>query len=961
MSDYDFLDDDEQNEGKNMKRKESKEEEEIGGSEVPAHSCFYCGYSNINSVVQCGHSGCGKWFCNGRSGTCASHIVHHLVKSKHKEISLHPQNPLGDTVLECYICGSRNVFSLGFVSSKKDSVVVLLCREPCLHSNKLDELEWNTSKWIPLISDRQFLPWLVRVPDEKEMSRTRHVTTNMVNKIEDMLKTNPYVTMEALEIPSDREDDLIPVPFVYPDGYRYRNILTPLIKLEAQFDKDLKESQCLKNQRVDWDPLKKKRRNFRFPSPKSDSNFRLVPGDELRIVEGNHSSTEKDVWKADGNVIKIDVEYVYVELKNRKSSSPKDKDGLFRIEFVWKSTSFDRMISALNLLSFNESCTTSYLYHRLLGHPLEVKQIKAALPKTYAGPNLPDLNHSQVLAVKNVLQNPLTLIQGPPGTGKTVTGATICYHLVKQRTGQVLVCAPSNVAVDQFAEKIHKTGAKVVRLCAKSREAVECPVEFLTVHYLLNKVEGFDEYQRLKKKKRMTDGEGLSISEEKKFRVEKRKAEREILRAADVICCTCVGAGDPRLNGFKFRHVIIDESTQACEPECLIPIVKGAKQLALIGDHCQLGPVIMCKKAAKAGLGRSLFERLVMLGIRPVRLQVQYRMHPCLSEFPSNTFYEGTLQNGVTTTDRLITNITFPWPVPSKPMFFYNSLGEEEFSSSGTSYLNRIEAQLVEKVVSCLLKAGVVPHQLGVVTPYEGQRSFVIKHMQRSGSLRTELYKAIEVASVDSFQGREKDFIILSCVRSNSHKGIGFLNDPRRLNVALSRSRCGLIVIGNAKVLAHHPLWNLLLNHFQKNDLVVEGPLNHLKQTTLSFQKPKNFYKFRHGIGYGLANSVPFQQRTQNHPSLMMGGGGMGMMNHPGSFRDGRDDDDDDSDEENDSDDEYIRPKIPEGYNPGETLPASSFMSEEELNYSERRRRNENDSRRGGGERRKTNRNNHYY
>jgi len=116
----------------------------------------------------------------------------------------------------------------------------------------------------------------------------------------------------------------------------------------------------------------------------------------------------------------------------------------------------------------------------------------------------------------------------------------------------------------------------------------------------------------------------------------KIQAEREILQAAEVICTTCVGAGDPRLSDLRFRQVLIDESTQSMEAECFIPIVMGAKQIVLVGDHCQLGPVVMCKAAAKAGLTQSLFERLVLLGIRPIRLQVQYRMHPALSEFASN-------------------------------------------------------------------------------------------------------------------------------------------------------------------------------------------------------------------------------------------------------------------------------------------------------------------------------------
>ena len=169
---------------------------------------------------------------------------------------------------------------------------------------------------------------------------------------------------------------------------------------------------------------------------------------------------------------------------------------------------------------------------------------------------------------------------------------------------------------------------------------------------------------------------------DRRFRSLRRAAEREMLSSADVICCTCVGAGDPRLANYKFRQVLIDESTQASEPETLIPLMLGAKQVVLVGDHCQLGPVIMCKNAERAGLGQSLFERLVALGERPIRLTVQYRMHPCLSEFPSNTYYDGTLQNGVTVEEREYKGGEgFPWPQPQKPMFFYTQMGTEEISS----------------------------------------------------------------------------------------------------------------------------------------------------------------------------------------------------------------------------------------------------------------------------------------
>lgn len=247
----------------------------------------------------------------------------------------------------------------------------------------------------------------------------------------------------------------------------------------------------------------------------------------------------------------------------------------------------------------------------------------------------------------------------------------------------------------------------------------------------------------------------------------------------------------------------------------------------------------MSKPAAKAGLTRSLFERLVMLQVRPIRLQVQYRMHPALSEFPSNMFYEGTLQNGVSDFERILPGLDFPWPNPSRPMFFLISTGNEEVSATGTSFLNRSEASSVERIVTHMLRGGVLPQQIGVITPYEGQRAYVVNYMQKSGPLTSDLYQGIEVASVDSFQGREKDFIIVSCVRSNEQQGIGFLRDPRRLNVALTRAKYGVIIIGNARLLAKNPLWNALLTHFRERECVVEGPLNNLQQSMMTFPKPK--------------------------------------------------------------------------------------------------------------------------
>ena len=746
------------------------------------------------------------------------------------------------------------MFVLGFIPAKADSVVVLLCRQPCAAQNSLKDMNWEQESWRPLISDRQLLPWLVKVsgnlfllflcvcslfcsqvPGEAEQLRARQITAPQINKLEDLWKENVDAGFQDLEKPGVDEDPA-QVLLRYQDGYQYQNIFGPLVKLEADYDKKLKESQTQDNIEVRWDVGLNKKITAYFNMSKNDSDFRLMSGDELRL---RYLGDLQKPWSGVGHVIRVPDGFgedeVGIELKSNQGA-PTGCSTNFVVDFVWKSTSFDRMQSALRKFAVDDSSVSAYIYHRLLGHDVDDVLFRTQLPRHFSAPNLPDLNRSQVYAVKHALQRPLSLIQGPPGTGKTVTSATIIYQLVKSHGGPVLVCAPSNTAVDQLCEKVHKTGLKVLRVCAKSREALESPVGYLALHNQIQKVEGSMELQKLQLLKDET-GE-LSSSDEKRYRSLRKQTEKELLDMADVICCTCIGAGDPRLAKMRFSSILIDESMQATEPECMVAAVLGAKQLILVGDHCQLGPVVMCKKAATGGLSQSLFERLVVLGIRPFRLEVQYRMHPVLSKFPSNFFYEGALQNGVNANERILP-VEFPWPQPDQPNMFLVSTGQEEIAGSGTSFLNRTEAASVEKIVTKFLKAGIKPDQVGVVTPYEGQRSFLVQYMAFQGSLHAKMYQEIEVASVDAFQGREKDIIIISCVRSNEHQGIGFLADPRRLNVALTRAKFAVIVVGNPKVLSRHPLWNHLLHHYKETHCLVEGPLTNMKESLMQFSKPK--------------------------------------------------------------------------------------------------------------------------
>lgn len=799
--------------------------------------CSYCGITNSNNLIKCNDISCQRWFCNGNTDDfSASHIIFHLTKSKHKEVATNAESIIPETELKCYHCDSKNIFLLGFLQSKDGNSGFILCRDPCLTNCKIEDDNFDKSNWISLIAGKKILESILPPPENRDLKICQGVTIRYMSKIEEKWLKEQQNKLNNNKDNNDFDSKkyvfLKSIKLTYEDGNDYLDIFEPIIQEEEKYDRKVKENQ--KKQPINATFNRRgKKIVARFIFPKEDNEIKLVPGDELKIL--NLKGTQE--YK--GYIIKMEIDdEVHLELEKIFNIPP---DGQYLAEIVWKGTSFKRMLDGLYKFANDEESISSYLYRKILGHQVDDKKAHVPIPKDLTIKGLPELNYSQNQAIKKALQSPLFLIQGPPGTGKTVTSAAIVYHLAKSNLGKVLVCAPSNIAADQLSEKISKTGIKVVRVCAKSREAISTNIEYLSMHNLIRQLNNRDSRKLNDLMKQREEHGELSIDNYELYKKLKIKAETEVVSGAEVIVTTCVTALDKRLKDYKFPFVLVDEATQACESECLLPLLKGSKHVILVGDHCQLGPVILCKQAAKAGMKMSLFERLVKLKVKPHMLQVQYRMHPKLSEFPSNTFYSGNLQNGVNSEERIHHSVSFKWPDPSKPMFFYHTLGVEQFSSTGTSYLNQKEAEFVEKVVTSLLKSSVKPDQIGIITPYEGQRSYIVTYMLKNGSVTSNLYKEIEVASVDSFQGREKDYILLSCVRSNDHHGIGFLNDPRRLNVALTRAKYGLIIVGNAQALSKHQLWNNLLFHYKSNNLLVEGNLQGFRELIISLKPPDRY------------------------------------------------------------------------------------------------------------------------
>lgn len=435
------------------------------------------------------------------------------------------------------------------------------------------------------------------------------------------------------------------------------------------------------------------------------------------------------------------------------------------------------------------------------------------------------LNEPQLDAVRFALSaNDVALIHGPPGTGKTTTVVELIRQAVS-RGDKVLVCAPSNLAVDNVLERLVAAGEKALRLGHPARI-----MEHLRVHSLDYMVESHDNLkqvrkltkeayrmrQRAQKAKENRDPSAAELFKE--FRSMLNDARRletqtveSVLTSADIICSTTTGVDSDILGQRQFDLAVIDEACQCTEPESWIPILR-TRRLVLAGDHCQLPPTVVSTDAAREGFGISLFERLMEVYGKDIsrRLTVQYRMHESIMEFSSLEFYECELLPDDSVRSHLLQDLDGIEvnELTTTPVTFIDTAGagyDEELEPDGQSRQNTSEAELVQKNVQALLDSGVRPADIGVISPYAAQ----VRHLrQQMGELE------VEIDSVDGFQGREKEAIVISMVRSNITGEIGFLGDIRRMNVAMTRARRKLIVIGDSATISSHEFYKRLLDHF---------------------------------------------------------------------------------------------------------------------------------------------------
>ena len=239
-----------------------------------------------------------------------------------------------------------------------------------------------------------------------------------------------------------------------------------------------------------------------------------------------------------------------------------------------------------------------------------------------------------------------------------------------------------------------------------------------------------------------------------------------------------------------YDTVLIDEAGQAKEVECLVPVTNGCQRIIIIGDDKQLSPLIFSKSLEGLNFNKSILQKFLETNMSYVVLTDQFRMHPAICEFPNEFFYNGQLKNGVTALDRTDKRTEEIFGNTTSPMIFQDCRSGESIHESGVSYRNLGQIKHVQKYVEQLIQADVDQSEIGIISPYEGQKLSMVNALEK-------IYPEVEISNIDSFQGREKNYIIISTVRSNKFCEIGFLDDGKRMNVALTRAKFGLIIIGN--------------------------------------------------------------------------------------------------------------------------------------------------------------------
>ena len=505
-----------------------------------------------------------------------------------------------------------------------------------------------------------------------------------------------------------------------------------------------------------------------------------------------------------------------VALNNESHAAELQQCDSLGVQLSFDETSYRIMLDALDRVIRGKGSRLTYLrdlfYTDMPAQRFKFDEVK-----------LPWLNPTQEHAVNEVLRaKDVAIVHGPPGTGKTTTLVEAIFECLR-RENQVLVCAQSNMAVDWISEKLVDRGVPVLRIGNPTR----VNDKMLSFTYE-RQFEAHPDYEQLwsirkaMRELRAHRKRGDHSFHQKMERLSSRATELEmrinqqLFNEARVVACTLVGSANRLLDGMKFGTLFIDEAAQALEAACWIPI-RRASRVVLAGDHCQLPPTVKSYEAMKEGLGVTLMERIVRQKPDVVTLlTMQYRMNEEIMRFSSEWFYHGRVESAPEVKDRSVLDYDIP-------MLWIDTADmscREEFVGESYGRINKTEARLTLAALQLYYdKIGrerILDERIdvGIISPYRAQVQYLRQLIKQNAYFKP--YRSlISVNTVDGFQGQERDVILISLVRSNDEGQIGFLRDLRRMNVAITRARMKLIILGDAPTMTRHPFYKRLYDYIE--------------------------------------------------------------------------------------------------------------------------------------------------
>ena len=576
------------------------------------------------------------------------------------------------------------------------------------------------------------------------------------------------------------------------------------------------------------------------PENASDANHK-VQNSNLKVQSIKYFSFTGTVSYVDGDRMVITVPDSAPLLELQQSTDP------IGVQLSFDETSYKLMFEALDRVMKAKNNRLAYLRDLFYSH-------QKAGRFSFEPMKFPWLNPTQERAVNEVLwAKDVAIVHGPPGTGKTTTLVEAINETL-MRESQVLVCAQSNMAVDWISEKLVDRGINVLRIGNPTR--VNDKMLGFTYERRFESHADYPQLWAIRKairELRKNRKKGSENYHQKMDRLKSRAAEielrinAELFGEARVIACTLVGSAHHLLEGMKFGTLFIDEAAQALEAACWIPM-KRASRVILAGDHCQLPPTVKSIAALRAGLGKTLMERIAENKPEVVTLlKIQYRMNDEIMRFSSDWFYGGKVESAPQIKYRSVLDYDHPitWIDTSNEENQITIEGEdapedsastsssvsaanqnsdlnfkEQFVGESFGRINKAEAELtlltLAEYFTKISKRRVLEERIdvGIISPYRAQIQYLKKLIKKYEFFKP-YRRLISVNTVDGFQGQERDVILISLVRSNDEGQIGFLKDLRRMNVAMTRARMKLIILGNKDTMTKHPFYKKLWEYVE--------------------------------------------------------------------------------------------------------------------------------------------------